>query len=80
MFHLLAKYEDNQKLNRLLSTFYSRVSNEVTVKHFFMALSLEKMLSDLDRFNQFNKLINLINTFIIIKWIYPPLKIMIFHL
>jgi len=53
MFHLLAKYEDNEKLNRLLSTFYSRVSNEVTVKHFFMALSLERMLSDLGRFNQF---------------------------
>ncbi len=53
MFHLLAKYEDDEKLNRLLSTFYSRVSNEVTVKHFFMALSLEKMLSDVGRFNQF---------------------------
>jgi hypothetical protein len=53
MFHLLAKYEDSEKLNRLLSTFYSRVSNEVTVKHFFMALSLEKMLTDFDRFNQF---------------------------
>ena len=53
MFHLLAKYEDDKKLNRLLSTFYNRVSNEVTVKHFFMALSLEKMLSDLGRFNQF---------------------------
>jgi hypothetical protein len=53
MFHLLAKYEDDEKLNRLLSTFYIRVSNEVTIKHFFMALSLEKMLSDVGRFNQF---------------------------
>ena len=53
MFHLLDKYEDDEKLNRLLSTFYTKVSNEVTVKHFFMALSLEKMLSDFGRFNQF---------------------------
>ena len=53
MFHLLAKYEDNKKLDRLLSTFYNKVSDEVTVKHFFMALSLEKMLSDVGRFNQF---------------------------
>jgi len=53
MFHLLDKYEDDAKLNRMLSTFYSRVSNEVTVKHFFMDLSLEKMLTDVSRFNQF---------------------------
>ena len=53
MFHLLAKYEDDAKLNRILSTFYSRVSNEVSIKHFFMTLSLEKMLSDVGRFNQF---------------------------
>ena len=53
MFHLLDKYEDDEKLKRILSIFYSRVSNEVSIKHFFMDLSLEKMLNDMDRFNQF---------------------------
>ena len=53
MFHLLDKYEDDAKLNRMLTTFYSRVSNEVAIKHFFMDLSLEKMLTDMSRFSQF---------------------------
>ena len=53
MFHLLDKYEDESKLNRMLTTFYNRVSSEVNVKHFFMDLSLKKMLKDFDRYNQF---------------------------
>lgn len=53
MFHLLDKYEDEFKLKRILTTFYNRVSSEVNVKHFFMDLSLEKMLQDVDHYNQF---------------------------
>ena len=53
MFHLMDKYEDEFKLKRILTSFYNRVSSEVNVKHFFMDLSLEKMLQDVDHYNQF---------------------------
>ncbi len=53
MHHLLSKYEDEEKLNRILLKFYSRVTSNVSIKHFFMDLSFEKMLRDVSRFNQF---------------------------
>ena len=53
MFHLLDKYEDEFKLKHILTSFYNRASSEVNVKHFFMDLSLEKMLQDVDHYNQF---------------------------
>jgi truncated hemoglobin YjbI len=53
MFLLLDKYEDEFKLRRILVSFYERVSSDVKVKHFFMDLSIEELLKDVDHFSQF---------------------------
>ena len=53
MFLLLNKYEDEFKLRRILVSFYERVCSDVKVKHFFMDLSIEEMLKDVDHFSQF---------------------------
>lgn len=52
MLLIVQKY-DETLLHKVLKEFYFRVSDDVKVKHFFMALSIEKLLNDIDKYQSF---------------------------